>query len=69
MGKHEIHTSHHIELTTGDVAYVRLPEFDEGAKVGRTVSLRDLLKEFKGADVELDFSEDGVLLGLEILAF
>jgi len=69
MGKHEIRTSHNVELTTGDVAYIKLPEFKEDAKVKRTISLRDLVQDFKGTDVEFDFSEDGTLLGIEILAF
>ncbi|HZN09045.1 MAG TPA: DUF2283 domain-containing protein [Pyrinomonadaceae bacterium] len=67
--KHESHTSHHIEMEPGDVAYIRLPGFEEGSKVSKTVSLRDLIQDFGGGtDVELDFSEDGILMGIEIIA-
>jgi uncharacterized protein YuzE len=52
----------------GDVAYLKLPEAENAGKVARTVSLRDIVTDFKGSDVELDFSEDGVLLGIEVLA-
>jgi hypothetical protein len=69
MVKDRTTTSHDIEMAFGDVAYIRLPGFEKGAKVSRTVSLRDLVKNLKGADIELDFSEDGILMGVEILAF
>lgn len=42
--KYQFHTSHHIGMEPGDVAYIRLPGFEEGAKVARTVSLRDVIK-------------------------
>lgn len=66
--KDETNTSHHIEMDNGDVAYIRMPGFERGDKVSRTVSLRELVKDLKGSDVELDFSQDGVLMGIEILA-
>jgi len=66
--KHETNTSHHIQMNEGDVAYIRMPGFDRGSKVSKTVSLRELVKNLKGSDLELDFSEDGVLMGIEILA-
>jgi uncharacterized protein YuzE len=68
MMKDETNTSHHIQMDNGDVAYIRLPGFDRGAKVSKTISLRELVKDLKGSDLELDFSEDGVLMGIEILA-
>lgn len=66
--KHETNTSHDIQMDDGDVAYIRLPGFEKGVKVAKTVSLRELVNDFKGSDVELDFSADGVLMGIEILA-
>ena len=67
--KHETHTSHHIGMELGDVAYIRLPGFEDEAKVSKTISLRDIVKDFKGStDVELDFSDDGVLIGIEVIA-
>ena len=67
--KHESHTSHHITMELGDVAYIRLPGFEEGAKVSKTVSLRDLIDGYTGGtDLELDFSADGILMGIEVLA-
>lgn len=66
--KDETNTSHQIQMAHGDVAYIRLPGFDRGAKVSKTISLRELVKDLKGSDLELDFSEDGVLMGVEILA-
>jgi uncharacterized protein YuzE len=55
-------------MESGDVAYVRMPGFEKGMKVSKTISLRELVKDLKGSDLEIDFSEDGVLLGIEILA-
>jgi len=69
MVKQQTRKSHDIEIELGDVAYIRLPGFEKGAKVSKTVSLRDLVKDLKGPDLELDFSEDGTLMGVEILAF
>jgi uncharacterized protein YuzE len=36
-------------------------------KVSKTLSLREVIKDYKGCEVMLDFSEDGKLLGIEIL--
>ena len=66
--KHESHSSHEISMDLGDVAYIRLPAFEEGAKISKTVSLRDLVEGYGGGtDVELDFSAEGVLKGIEVL--
>ena len=66
--KDDISTSHDIQLEPGDVAYIRMPGFEKGMKVAKTISLRDLAKGVQGSDLEIDFSEDGVLMGIEILA-
>ena len=66
--KHESHSSHEISMDLEDVAYIRLPAFKEGATISKTISLRDLVENYSGGtDVELDFSAEGVLMGIEIL--
>lgn len=56
-------------MDVGDVAYIKLPGFEEGAKVSKTISLRDLIDGYSGGtDLELDFSPDGILIGIEVLA-
>ena len=65
--KRETTASHDIQIEKDDVAYIRLPEFERGMKVSKTVSLREIIKDYKGCDVMLDFSEDETLMGIEIL--
>ena len=67
--KKETHTSHEIQMEDGDVAYVKMPRAEQDKKVAKSIMLRDLIKEYKGSDIVLDFSEDDELLGIEILAF
>jgi hypothetical protein len=67
--KKETHTSHEIQIEDGDVAYVKMPQAEQDKKVAKSIMLRDLIKEYKGSDIVLDFSEDDELLGIEILAF
>ncbi|WP_437631892.1 DUF2283 domain-containing protein [Sorangium sp. So ce854] len=63
-----------------DVAYLRLP-FHPGnlglysytpgissCKMARSVRLRDLMGDYDGPDVVLDFDLRGVLVGIEVLA-
>lgn len=65
--KRETTASHDIQIEKDDVAYVRLPDFEQAMKVSKTVSLREIVKDYKGCDIMLDFSEDGILIGIEIL--
>lgn len=51
-----------------DVLYVHLPEFNEKGKIDKQIHLRELIENYKGADVILDISDDKTLLGIEILA-
>jgi hypothetical protein len=53
----------------GDVAYLRLPGHpgSEFGIVKRTVSLRELVGEYQGPDVNLDFGEGNALIGIEIV--
>jgi hypothetical protein len=67
--KKETHTSHEMQIEDGDVAYIRMPHTEQEKKVAKSIMLRELVQEYKGFDVVLDFSEDGELLGIEILAF
>ena len=52
-----------------DVAYLRLPSHPgETCKMSKSVRLIEILGAYTGPDVSLDFDEDGVLVGIEILA-
>ena len=60
-----------FEVSGGEdaVAYLRLPTHPE-ANVGavkKTVRLRDLIGDYKGPDIYLDFTDENLLIGLEIL--
>lgn len=53
----------------GDVGYLSLPSHP-GPKPGvvaKSVELRDLLGDYEGPDLVLDFDTSGVLIGIEIL--
>ncbi|WP_309890391.1 DUF2283 domain-containing protein [Archangium sp.] len=52
-----------------DVAYVRLPSHPgETCKMSKSIRLAELMGSYTGPDVVLDFDQDGVLVGIEILA-
>ncbi|BFO66705.1 hypothetical protein [Chryseobacterium sp. KCF3-3] len=50
------------------VGYVYLPNelHEEKKKVKKTIDLSDII-DYKGVTVCLDFNEDGILLGIEIV--
>jgi hypothetical protein len=52
-----------------DVAYLRLPGHPGSAPgvVKRSVSLRDLVDDYEGPDINLDFGEGNILIGIEIV--
>jgi len=53
-------------------AYVALPGYPDKpipGVVARTVNLDDLLPDFVGPRVHLDFNQDGRLIGIEILTY
>jgi hypothetical protein len=52
-----------------DVAYLRLPGHPGSAPgvVKRSVSLRDLVDDYEGPDINLDFGEGNTLIGIEIV--
>ena len=67
MGKMHLEVCHD-EDDEGDVAYLQLPaHIGDGQKVDKTIRLLDLLEDYKGPDLFLDFDKDGVLIGVEIL--
>ncbi|HCN48447.1 MAG TPA: hypothetical protein DIT10_05030 [Chryseobacterium sp.] len=51
------------------VGYVYLPNEldDDKRKVAKTIDLSDIIRDYKGVAVYLDFNEDGVLIGIEIV--
>ncbi len=53
-----------------EVAYLQLPSYptSEAWKTSKSVRLVEIIGKYKGPDVVLDFDEEGVLVGLEILA-
>jgi uncharacterized protein YuzE len=65
--KHKTTSSHDIQIDNEDVAYIKLP-YASDRKVSRTVDLREIVADYKGCTVMLDFSEDGTLMGIEIIA-
>lgn len=61
-----------IQLNISDdnnVAYLKLPDHPGTAPgiVKQSVSLRDLLNNYKGPDINLDLDESGTLIGIEII--
>ena len=52
-----------------DVAYLRLPGHPGSAPgvVKRSVSLRELVGDYAGPDINLDFGEGNTLIGIEIV--
>lgn len=55
--------------TAGDAAYLKIGErsLQEISKTTKQVRLLDLLPDYKGADIYLDFDQDDTLRGVEIL--
>ncbi len=54
-----------------EVAYLRLPNHPGAGQPGVVASqknLADLIDNYKGADVYLDFDKSGVLIGIEIIS-
>lgn len=51
------------------IGYVYLPNEldDDKRKVAKTIDLSDVIEDYKGVEVYLDFNEDGVLIGIEII--
>jgi len=52
-----------------DVAYLRLPSHPgETCKMSKSIRLAELMGTYEGPEVVLDFDQDGVLVGIELLA-
>ena len=63
----------HLEVSEDEdgevVAYLRLPAHPGPGKavVKKNVRLRDVVEDYHGPDLFLDFDENNVLLGIEIV--
>ncbi|XXF80054.1 DUF2283 domain-containing protein [Myxococcaceae bacterium GXIMD 01537] len=65
LGRFELRVSQDDQ----DVAYLRLPSHPgETCKMSKSLRLTELMGPYTGPDVVLDFDQDGVLVGIEILA-
>jgi hypothetical protein len=53
-----------------EVAYLELPGHPGSSPgvVKKTVSLRELLGDYSGPDLNFDFDENNMLIGVEVLA-
>lgn len=60
-----------ISEDDSDVAYLSLPDHQGSGipgVVAKQISLGEIIQDYKGADVHLDFDKDGRLIGIEMLA-
>jgi hypothetical protein len=65
LGRFELRVSEDDQ----DVAYLRLPSHPgETCKMSKSIRLAELMGSYTGPDVVLDFDQDGVLVGIELLA-
>ncbi|QRO01445.1 DUF2283 domain-containing protein [Archangium violaceum] len=65
LGRFELRVSEDAQ----DVAYLRLPSHPgETCKMSKSIRLAELMGSYTGPDVVFDFDQDGVLVGIEILA-
>jgi len=58
-----------FRMSDGDdqVAYISLPDFRSGEKVVRQLRFDDIIPNYKGIDVYLDFNARDELVGIEIV--
>ncbi len=58
-----------ISEDDADVAYLRLPSHPGGepCRMSKSIRLFDIIKDYEGPEVVLDFDERGVLVGIEIV--
>jgi uncharacterized protein YuzE len=65
LGRFELQVSEDDQ----DVAYLRLPSHPgETCKMSKSIRLTQIIGSYTGPDVVLDFDQEGVLVGIEILA-
>lgn len=53
-------------------AYIALPGYPEvivPGIVSRTLNMNDLVKDYSGPRIHLDFNSEGILIGIEVLVF
>lgn len=66
----QVKNTYRIRATSdGTAAYLYLPNHpkEEGRVVGKTIQLIDLLGQYSGPEILLDFGLEGDLIGIEIL--
>ena len=53
-----------------EIAYLRFPTYPkkERVRVSKSLRLFDAIGAYNGPDIMLDFDQDGVLVGMEIMA-
>jgi Protein of unknown function (DUF2283) len=56
-----------LEITGKTTAYLKLPTHPGTVEQVRNVSLVDVMGAYKGPYVVMDFSLDGVLIGIEVV--
>ena len=60
-----------VSENDSNIAYLHFPDHPGSGIAGvvaRQISLGEVIQDYKGADVHLDFGQDGKLIGIEILA-
>jgi len=60
----------YLNVAEDDIAYITLPGHPgKGTTniVQKQISVRDVIDEYKGPDVYLDFDHKGLLIGMEVL--
>jgi hypothetical protein len=67
-----MHRTRNFELVLSEgkheVAYLKLPTHPTGEwRTSRSLRLFDLMGKYEGPDVVLDFDEEGVLVGIEVV--
>lgn len=58
-----------ISENDNEMAYLFLPEHPKQIKYGivkKQIRLADLIADYKGPDIYLDFNEKGTIIGIEI---
>lgn len=64
MGKIKLETNE-----DGDMAYLYLPKHPGKGSAGvikKQVSLHEIVKDYQGPEIFLDFDENGVIVGVEL---
>ncbi len=60
-----------LRVNDGGTAYIKLPSFPKESTYGvvaRTVTIEELVPDYKSPRIHLDFNDESTLIGIEILA-